>query len=351
LGGSGDDYAGGITLDASNNALVVGTTSSSNFPVLGAFQPALGGVNDAFVARLNALGSALSYSTYLGGSSNESGAGIRVSSGGEAFVTGVTSSLDFPTASAFQPARAGGFDAFVTRLSATGSALVYSTYLGGTGTDRGAAIVLDPAANAYVTGDTNSTNFPTAAPYQAALAGGSDAFLSKLGSAGSSLVYSTYLGGSAADVGLGIGIDVGRNAFVVGSTASTNFPTFAPTQNVSGGGATDGFVSKLTPLGVALSFSTYVGGSGQDRATAMTTDVEGNAYVVGNTQSSDFPRVAAFRPTFAGAQDSFVTKLTFTHPAPAGGFWSVLFLGGFFLGLLLLAAHPGVVRPTSTFRR
>lgn len=344
LGGAGDDYVGGISLDTSNDAFLIGTTSSGNFPVLGAFQPLLAGVNDAFVAKLNALGSALSYSTYLGGSSNESGASIRVNGAGEAFVTGATSSLNFPTASAFQPARAGtsGFDAFVTRLGASGSSVIYSTYLGGASTDRGASIAIDAASNAYVTGDTNSIAFPTAAAYQAALAGSTDAFVSKLNSAGSSLVYSTYLGGSAADVGLGIRLDAGNSALVVGSTASSaNFPLLAPTQNVYGGGTSDGFVAKLTPAGAALGFSTYVGGSAPDRATAITTDVAGNAYVVGNTQSTNLPLTSAFRPTFAGVQDTFLMKLTFTHPAPAGGLWTVVCLGGFLLGLGLIAAGFG----------
>jgi hypothetical protein len=340
LGGAGDDYVGGIALDASNNALLVGTTSSSNFPVVGAFQSALAGVNDVFVAKLGALGSSLSYSTYLGGSATDSGTGIRVNSSGEAFVTGSTNSLNFPIVSAVQPLRGNVFDAFVTRLGAAGSSLVYSTYLGGNGTDRATAIALDPSSNAYVTGDTSSTNFPTAAPYQAALGGGTDAFLSKLSSTGASFVYSTYLGGSGADLGLGVGIDATRNAFVVGSTASTNFPIVAPTQNVNGGGSSDGFVTKLTPPGAALSFSTYLGGTAADRAIAITTDVEGNGYVVGNTQSSNFPVVSAFRPTLAGGQDAFVAKLTFTHPAPASGSWSLVFLGGFLLGLALLVARP-----------
>lgn len=336
FGGSGDDFIAGLALDASNNVLLAGTTSSPNFASVGAFQQVRPGGNDAFVAKLNAAGSALLYRSYLGGTGNDAGTGIRVSSAGEAFVTGATASLDFLLAAPRQGASGGGFDAFVTRVNAAGSALIYSTYLGGSGADRGAALALDASGNAYVTGNTTSTNFPTASPYQAASGGGTDAFLSKLSADGATFAYSTYLGGSGADSGLGVSLDPARTALVVGSTASTNFPLFAPTQNAHGGGTTDGFIFALTPAGGATNYSTYLGGSGQDKAVAVSSDGLGSAVVVGNTQSSNFPLASAFRPTFSGSQEAFITKLTFNTPAPASPGWSLALLGGLLVGLGLV---------------
>ena len=184
------------------------------------------------MTKINAAGSARVYSTYLGGGGTDQGHGIAVDGSGNAYVTGYTGSTNFPTS---QPsagaANGGGEDAFVTKLNAAGSALVYSTYLGGSGTDAGQGIAVDGAGNAYVTGYTSSTNFPTANPLQASNGGGGyDAFVTKLNAAGSALVYSTYLGGSGRRFGQGIAVDGSGNAYVTGSTSSTNFPTANPLQ-------------------------------------------------------------------------------------------------------------------------
>ena len=310
LGGADTDFGNGIAVDSAGNAYVTGSTNSTNFPTGSPFQGTNGGGSDAFVAKLNAAGSALVYSTYLGGSSNDNGYGIAVDSSGNAYVTGYTSSSNFPTASPLQRANAGGaFDAFVAKLDGSGSALIYSTYLGGRGDDGGGGIAVDAVGNAYVTGSTNSTNFPTGSIALQGANGGYDAFVAKLNAAGSALVYSTYLGGSGADHGGGIAVDSAGNAYVTGDTNSTNFPTAArPVQLRFAGGQSDGFVAKLNAAGSALVYSTYLGGSGVDSAYGIAVDSSGNAYVTGGTNSTSFPTASPLQGANAG-YDAFVAKL------------------------------------------
>jgi hypothetical protein len=233
LGGSGSDWGYGIAVDSSGNAYVTGFTDSANFPTASPLQATFGGQQDAFVGKLNAAGSALVYSTYLGGGSLDYGHGIAVDSSGNAYVTGWTYSVNFPTASPLQATNGGGNDAFVSKLNPAGSALVYSTYLGGSGSDWGYGIAVNSSGNAYVTGET-SGGFPTVNPLQAGAGG--DAFVSKLNAAGSALVYSTCLGGSGTDYGNGIAVDSSGNAYVTGRTSSTDFPTANPVQATNGGG-------------------------------------------------------------------------------------------------------------------
>ena len=316
LGGGADDRGRAIAVDADGNAYLTGRTFSPDFPTTpGAFQTTLPG-HSAFVTKLNPTGSALVYSTYLGGNNSEVGYGIAVDSAGNAFVTGNTNSSNFPTTpTAVQPTFGGdvsnGGDAFVTQLDAAGSALLYSTYLGGSGLDEGSAIAVDPAGNAYVTGLTQSGNFPTTlGAFQTTPASGSSGFVTKLNPAGSvSLIYSTYLpaGGS------GIAVDASGNVYVTGGTG-IDFPTTAGAfQTTYGGGIDDGFVAKLDPTGSALVYSTYLGGSGGDVIFGLAVDAAGNAYVTGLTDSTDFPTtMGAFQTTYGGGtfvSDAFVTKL------------------------------------------
>jgi acetyltransferase-like isoleucine patch superfamily enzyme len=317
LGGSSSDFGYAIAVDASNNAYVTGYTYSTDFPITaGAFQTSRNGSSyDAFVAKLDATGTGLSYSTYLGGSSGDFGYAIAVDASNNAYVTGQTYSTDFPiTAGAFQTSRNGSsyYDAFVAKLDAAGAALSYSTYLGGTGSDTGYAIAVDASNNAYVTGYTTSTDFPTTpGALQTAFGGGYDAFVAKLNAAGTSESYSTYLGGSANDIGLVIAVDSSGKAYVTGYTQATDFPTTAGAFQTASGGGIDGFVTKLDATGTTLSYSTYLGGSGTDRAFSMAIDGWGNAYVTGSTTSTNFPITAdAFQTTLGGGTyDAFVIKL------------------------------------------
>ena len=311
IGGSGDETIGTLTVDEAGNFYKAGTTSSADFPTESPFQAANGGNIDAYVTKLNPEGSALVYSTYLGGSGDDTLFRIAVDVDGNAYVTGNTSSTDFPTEGPFQATNGGGpTDAFVTKLNATGSGLVWSTYVGGSGSETGQGIAVDDDGNTYVSGPTSSTDFPTANPLQAVSGGDQDAFVIKLNPAGSALVYATYLGGSGADLGNELAIDAAGNAYVTGQTDSTDFPTLNPLQAVPGGNR-DAFVTKLNAAGSMLLYSTYLGGSDLEFSFDIAVDGGGNAYVTGRTRSTDFPVTAgAFQTSKAGGgTDVLVTKL------------------------------------------
>jgi FG-GAP-like repeat/IPT/TIG domain/Beta-propeller repeat len=333
LGGSGTDQANAIALDANADVYLTGQTTSTNFPITsGAFQGQLGStgvaVENAFVAKLNPTltGTAsLVYSTYLGGSGTDAGNGIAVDSAGDAYVTGGTDSSDFPTTAALQPTYGGGsVDAFVAELNSTGSALVYATYLGGNGSDEGDGIAVDTNGNAYVTGGTASTNFPTtSSAYEAQLGGGGTAsfngFVAELSSGGSTLVYSTYLGGSGSDMGEAIALDASDNVYVTGYTTSANFPIVNPVQATLGGsGAQNVFVAELSTHltgATSLLFSTYLGGSKVDAGYGIAVDASGNVDVAGSTQSTDFPTANAAQAQNNGGKDAFIAKIA-GNPAP-----------------------------------
>jgi len=314
LGGSSTDAGYGIAVDASGCAYITGTTGSTDFPTLNPYQGTKTGSNDVFVAKLSAAGNSLIYSTYLGGSSNDAGYGIAVDGSGCAYITGYTSSEDFPTQNAYQVARAGSEDAFVAKLSAAGNSLIYSTYLGGSGGSYGATglgIAVDGSGCAYITGETYSTNFPTQNPYQVANAGGVDAFVAKLSAAGNTLIYSTYLGGSSSDAGYGIAVDGLGCAYVTGETWPTDFPIQNAYQGTNAG-MSDVFVTRLSAAGDSLIYSTYLGGSGMDGGRGIAVDGSGSAYITGRTDSTDFPTQNAYQGTKAGGTDAFVAKLSAT---------------------------------------
>ena len=317
LGGGNYDYGWGIAIDGSGNAYVTGYTLSTNYPITaGAFLTTFGGNYDAFVTKLNSTGSGLVYSTYIGGGGSEYGRGIAIDGSWNAYVTGNTQSTDYPiTAGAFQTTFSGGsWDVFVTKLNSTGSGLVYSTYLGGSDFERGEGIAVDVSGNAYVTGVTTSTNYDiTAGAFQTTFGGGTyDAFVTKLNSTGNGLVYSTYLGGSDFERGEGIAVDVSGNAYLTGNTGSINYDiTAGAFQTTFGGGSWDAFVTKLNSTASALLYSTYLGGSSDDSGPGIAVDGSGNAYVTGQTNSTDYPITAgAFQTTFGGGgSDAFVSKL------------------------------------------
>jgi Calx-beta domain/Carboxypeptidase regulatory-like domain/Beta-propeller repeat len=386
LGGNGVDVNDAIAVDGSGNAYLSGSTSSTNFP--GATPP-LHGQDDVFVVKFNATGSALIYSTYLGGSGSESGFDIAIDSGGDAYVTGKTTSANFPLLNAFKSSYSGGTDedAFVSRLDNTGAALVYSTYLAGnfgargwgiaasssqgfayvtgttstgfpvtasafestnfnsgflvklntngagasslvystflahTGFAEGRAIAADVDGSVYITGNLNSTttNFATPGAFQTTFGGGSaDAFVEKFNpnlSGAASQVYATYLGGSAKDIGSSegggnpgkaIAIDESRNAYITGATSSTNFPLANASQGVNGG-QNDAFLTKLNATGSSLIYSTYLGGTGDDFGRSVAVNVGGGAYVTG-VAGPNFPTVNSLPTPLAGV--GFVAKFT-----------------------------------------
>ena len=325
LGGGDNDSAIGITADASGNAYVIGGTRSNGFPTTAtAYQFSVAGDTDAYLAKFNPAGSALLYSTLLGGGGTDRGSSVEVDNSGNAYIVGYTSSQDFPTESAFQNSLAGGFDAFVAHIdtNASGvSSLVFCSYLGGVADDKGYGLALDASNNIYVAGQTSSADFPVLNPAQAARGGNFDAFVTKITSSGAK-AYATYIGGAGDDRATGIAVNAAGNAYVTGFTASTNFPTVTALQIASGGG-TDAFVTKLNAAGNTLVYSSYLGGSGNENFNSPTTftgnialDSSGNAYVTGSTASNNFPTASPFQGTNAGgATDAFVAKISDSTPA------------------------------------
>lgn len=379
LGGTGQDRGNGIAVDGSGNVYLTGGTGSSDFPTANAFQARFGGaILDAFVAKLNASGSALLYSTYLGGTGVDEGSQIALDSSGNAYVTGYTGSSNFPVARSLQPALGGSLDAFVTKLSASGSAVVYSTFLGGSGTDRAYGIAVDSAGAAYVVGDTTSEDFPASNPFQV-LTASNNGFIGKIDPTGSRTVFSIYIGGRVGDTSVkAIGLDQNGAAYVTGFTRDSDFPTTAGALKTSltgdyfnvfatkldssgnvlfstfagagigfaitvdgsgfvyltggaldipilnaiqaafGGGQEDAFVMKLNAAGSALVYSTYLGGSGFDRALGVAIDSSRNVYLTGSTISTNFPVAAPFQPAYGGSEpgDAFVVRIAEPVVAP-----------------------------------
>jgi hypothetical protein len=330
LGGSvydGAYYSDAIAVDCHGNAYVTGFANSPDFPTTpGAYQPSLKGPENAFVTKLNINGTGLVYSTLLGGSSYDSATGIAIDRDGEAYVTGYTYSTDFPTRNPYQSTNHGGANAFVTELNSSGTDLVYSTYLGGTGFDAGGAIAVDWSGAVYVAGDAGSTDFPTTpGAFQRTYGGGADdVFVTKLNKTGSALVYSTYLGGTLDDYANAIAVDTAGQAYVTGATNSANFPTTPGAYDTTYNGDVvpaafsygDAFVTKLNSQGTALIYSTYLGGIGDDFGLGIAVDCARKVYVTGSTNSPNFPTTpGAFDTTYNGAGppyfygDAFVTKL------------------------------------------
>jgi hypothetical protein len=351
LGGVDQDAGQTIAIDSVGQAFVGGWTNSSNFPrTFTAVQPGCGSCPasvDGFFAKISQSGSLLVYSTFLGGNGVDEVSGIAVDSGGNAYLAGYTQSNNFPVFAALQGASAGNYDAFVTKLN-SGGGFVYSTYLGGTQDDFGHAIALDSSGEAFVAGYTASTNFPTANALQPVNHGGAfDGFVAVVNPTGAALRYSTYLGGSQYDAARGIAVDGSGAAFVTGWTTSTDFPLASPLQSSYGGGTFDGFVTRLSASGASALYSTYLGGSGSDQAETVAVDSAANAYVVGNTTSTNFPTVAPFQPANGGGSDAFVTKLGPAPPpppVPALGRYTPL------LAMLLAVAAAVALRPARARR-
>jgi hypothetical protein len=324
LGGSGSDFGFQLAVDAGGSVHLAGTTNSANFPTTaGAAQPLRGGQDDVFLARLNAAGTALLYSTYLGGSLQEAvssffpGSDLVLDASGNAIVAGHTYSANFPTTNAAQPTFGGGtLDVFVTKFDAGGT-VVYSTYLGGSGLESALRFAVDPAGNAYAAGSTGSSNFPTANAVQSTFHGGpsfdrTDAFVTKLSPTGA-FVYSTYLGGSGFDTNFGTGsscdfaVDAGGNAYITGFMSSMDFPVANAMQPVAGSDR-DVFLTRLDPGGQFV-YSTYVGGNGMELLPRIAADANGNVYLAVETASTNLPSLNAVQPGPGGSYDTYVLKL------------------------------------------
>jgi len=319
LGGTAEDDGNAIAIDGSGNAYVAGQTASTNFPTKNPVYPANAGGFDAFVTEISADGSSLVFSTYIGGSGNDSGNSVFVDGSGNVYVAGGTGSSNFPTQGPAQSTPGGGVDAFALELAPGGSALTYSTFVGGSGDDVATGLAVDSAGSAYIVGSTTSTDFPTMNPIQAAIAGSSNGFVAKLNSSGSALVYSTYLGGGTGDFAVAVAVDSNKNAYVTGGTKNKTFPVtsgvFQPTCGTDAncnGGLYDIFVSVINPTGSGFVYSTFIGGESNDEGFGIAVDASGDAYVTGLTSSTAFPTKSPIQGTFGGGTlpaDAFVTEL------------------------------------------
>lgn len=319
LGGSDSDVAHGITVDQQGNAYVVGETFSRDFPVVNALQPVYGGTpfSDAFVVKLDPSGGSLRFGTYLGGrSGSDIAAAVALDASGNPWIAGSTNAANFPTQSPVQPFNGGGYDAFVTGLSASGHQILASTYLGGSGNDRGRGIAVSPGGAVSVCGGTDSANFPLLNAVQFTRGFSQDAFVAQLAAGGAALAFSTYLGGDGPDVATSVAADPtdGSIIAVTGYTGSINFPVAHAYQDRAGGRG-DAFVAKLSPNNRQLIYSTYLGGNGTENLTlpeqgAVTLDAQGSAYITGVTASRNFPVIGAAQKRSGGLSDAFVARLS-----------------------------------------
>jgi uncharacterized protein (TIGR03437 family) len=321
-GGSNDDFLFGVTTDLTGNIYTAGLTNSTDFPVsVNAFQKTLKGSSNLTVTKLNSVGSSAAYSTYVGGTGNDSAASIVVDTAGNAYVTGATTSPDFPiTAGAFQSIQKASttspFDAFALKLNPTGQALVYSTFLNGTGDERGTALAVDISGNLYIAGRTTSANFPTTpGSFQTVYSSTQDGFVTKLNPTGTAPIYSTFVGGNGLDVIASMKLDNAGQVYFGGATTSRDFPMVSPVQPVPGGGV-DGFFGQLNAAGSALLLSTYFGGRGTDEINAIAVDSAGSIIIGGDTSSRDLAALSNSnqRNFGGGALDGFLFKYDFSVP-------------------------------------
>jgi Abnormal spindle-like microcephaly-assoc'd, ASPM-SPD-2-Hydin/Beta-propeller repeat len=333
IGGTGDDEGVRIAVDSSGQAYVAGFTNSLDFPIASPLQGSNGGgacgttayptpCYDAFVAKLNASGSNLVYSTYLGGTGDDFASSIAADSNGNAYIGGLTSASDFPvTYGSLRTSYGGGpFDGFVAKINPTGSALVYSTYLGGSQEDHVNGIALDSSGDAFLTGQTNSANFPVKGGFQPQYTAAScgtalsntpcfESFVSELNPTGTALIYSSYLGGTAASYGSDITLDSSGAAYVTGWTTSRDFPVTQGAYDTAWAGTNEVFVAKIAPAGGAISYATYLGDVYPDQANAIAVDGSGNAWIAGFTYGGKFPVVSPLQAASGGFYDAIVSEI------------------------------------------
>ena len=330
VGGPGGDYALDLTVDNEGYVYVTGT-AASGFPGVGALRTSVTGLQDVFITKLTGDGSAVVFSTYLGGSGpwSESGQGIAVDGDGYIHVCGSTAAGDFPVLNAFQSTTTSDSvspitEGFALKLAPGGAALVYSTYLGGAGRDNCSDLGLDDAGNVFLLGTTHSSNFPTLnAIHPSALgdAGEPDAFVTKLNASGGG-IFSTYIGGSGEDFGRGLAVVANGDVYIVGETSSPDFPMLDAIRNVPS--LSEAFVTRLRGDGGAVLYSTFLGGFGREAAAGIALGVGGDLFVAGFTESGDFPTLNAYQPILRGVSDGFVARIA----ATTGDLVFSTFLGG-----------------------
>lgn len=310
LGGSLSDVGFTVAADPTGAAYLSGVTTSPDLPLARAFQSTLNSPNgDLYVARFGPEGE-LVYSTYLGGNGYDETNGLTVDADGHAYVVGFTGSSDFPLVNPAQTTFDGVGDLFVLKLTPDGQDLVYSTYLGGTGNDLGTGIAIDAAGQAVVTGATVTRNYPTVNALQPASHGSWDAIVTRLSADGRTILYSSYLGGSGPDFGFRPAVGRDGSIYITGRTSSANFPRRNPLQRAFAGGESDAFITRLSPNGQHVTFSTYLGGKGADEGASIVVDRMGSVYVVGRTGSADFPLKNAVQGQYGGGdRDMFITKI------------------------------------------
>lgn len=350
IGGTSSDNAWDIAIDGNQDIYVVVETTSNNYPTsTGCFDNSYSWGDEIAVTKLNASGSGLLYSTYIGGNDADEGYAIAVDALGNAYITGATLSTDYPvTAGAYDVTFNGGSDVIITKLNSTGTALVYSTFIGGNDWDYGFGIAVDNFNNAYITGYTPNGTYPTTAgsfsPFYSG--GGQDAFVTKINAAGNALVYSTFIGSATIDVGRDIAV-YGNSAYITGETFSGGtFPVTAGSYDPTHNGSIDIFVTKLNIAGSALDFSTYIGGSIGDLAYGIAIDPLGNVYVVGYTGSTNFPTTAGAHDASynGGTGDIVISKL---NPAGSTLLYSSYIGGSAFDGGWSSAGGPKVAADAS----
>jgi aldose sugar dehydrogenase len=323
FGGEENDSVEGIAVDAGGTAYVTGGTKSNAFPTtVSAYQGTRAGDTDAFLAKINQAGSALLYSSYLGGAATDRGSGVVIDGTGLAYIAGYGASPDFPTQDPFQAGFGGSFDAFVAKFDTNASginSLSFCSYLGGAGDDKAFGIAMDGSqTNLYVVGQTSSNNFPVLNPVQPSSGGSFDAFIAKVSTSGTK-VFATYFGGSGDDRGTGIAVNA-SGAYVTGFTSSPNLPTVTPLQ-LNNGGSFDAFVAKLNLTGSSILYSTYLGGTANENFVVAVTGTNpiavdsSNAYLTGYTSSTNFPTAAPLQAANAGSQDVFIAKIADATPA------------------------------------
>jgi uncharacterized protein (TIGR03437 family) len=310
VGGDRSDSITGVAVDKAGNTYITGETTSANFPQVGTNHTQLqGALTYAFVTKINPAGNQILYSTFLGGSSNTRGRAITVDADGNAYIGGVTGARNFPLVNPVQSEQKGLNIGFVTKLSAEGDKILFSTFNGGERNDEIDAIAVDSSNNIYAAGRATSTQIPTVNAFQPAPAGSTDVLVAKYTAPNYRLAYNTYMGGAAVDEAYGIAADAQGNAYLTGFTISQGIATTGAYQTKYGG-SNDAFVAKIRPDGSGLVFFTYLGGNGDDRAQALTLGRDGSIWVTGSTVSTNWPvSENAAQKAFGGSVDAFVTQM------------------------------------------